>query len=44
MAGHNGGCKEECLHLKRAMELKLKYNGIPYPVKKAEFIHSLPEE
>lgn len=33
MIGHDSRCGEDCLHLKRAMAIKAKYRGRPYPVR-----------
>lgn len=44
MTGHDGRCAVECLHLKRAMALKARYRGKPYPVNRTSIEYSNPPE
>jgi hypothetical protein len=44
MMGHDNRCGVECLHLKRAMALKVKYRGKPYPVNHTRIEYVEPPE
>lgn len=44
MTGHDSRCAGECLHLKRAMALKAKYRGKPYPVNHTRIEYLTPPE